>query len=148
MNAESITKSFRFSRRWPAFWHEGQMPDWAGFLWVKFPAVGSKTPVKCPGYSRAWGVVGLEFTGTLQNKRDLKLVALHNSVFVNWQARDKLVLFKALNADNLSLLTKIFKLKIETLFLICLCLELLCLKDVSWFSCYAMGGWIPLKCGN
>ena len=49
LNAERITKSFCL-RRWPALWHESQIPDRAGLiLGQEFPTVRSKTPVKCPG---------------------------------------------------------------------------------------------------
>ena len=47
LNAETITESFCL-RRWPAFWHESQMPDWVGLTFVKFPTVRSKSP----GYAR------------------------------------------------------------------------------------------------
>ena len=42
-------------RRWPAFWHESQMPDWMGLILVKFPTVRSKPLVKSPGYAQCDG---------------------------------------------------------------------------------------------
>ena len=52
LNAETITESFCL-RRWPAFWHESQMPDWVGLTFVKYPAVRSKSP----GYAQ-WNQKG------------------------------------------------------------------------------------------
>ena len=45
-------------------------------LWVKFPTVWSKTPVKCPGYALGGGGGGIwavmELTGTLQSYQLLR----------------------------------------------------------------------------
>lgn len=32
-------------------WKELQNPSVAALFWIKFPTVGSKTPLKCPGYT-------------------------------------------------------------------------------------------------
>ena len=76
MNAERILQNLFARDAEQRFDTKVKCPTGQASLWVKFPTVWSKTPVKCPGYALGGGVGGrwavMELIGTLQSYQLLR----------------------------------------------------------------------------